>query len=111
MVPTRQLGKDGPQVTALGTSLLLPHSIIYPRCMCTEQLMKEPGFGLMGLSIFYGKKGTDEERMKFLDYVLESGETLWDSSDVYGDSEDLLGKCVPPPPFPAQPPPQTTCQF
>lgn len=45
----------------------------------------------MGLSIFYGKKQSDEDRLKFLDYVYESGELFWDSSDVYGDSEDLLG--------------------
>lgn len=68
-LPTRQLGKDGPQVTALG-------------------------FGLMGLSIFYGKKLPDEERLKFLDHVYESGELFWDSSDVYGDSEDILGQYV-----------------
>ncbi len=66
-LPTRQLGKDGPQVTALG-------------------------FGLMGLSIFYGKKLPDDQRFAFLDHVLASGETFWDSSDVYGDSEDLLGE-------------------
>jgi aryl-alcohol dehydrogenase-like predicted oxidoreductase len=63
---TRQLGKNGPQVTALG-------------------------FGLMGLSIFYGKKLPDDQRLAFLDHVYESGEAFWDSSDVYGDSEDLLG--------------------
>jgi aryl-alcohol dehydrogenase-like predicted oxidoreductase len=57
-VPTRQLGQNGPHVSALG-------------------------FGLMGLSIFYGKKLPDEERLKFLDYVFEKGETFWDSSDVY----------------------------
>ncbi|KIW68207.1 hypothetical protein PV04_04168 [Phialophora macrospora] len=66
-LPTRQLGKDGPQVTALG-------------------------FGLMGLSIFYGKKLPDDQRLAFLDHVFASGETFWDSSDVYGDSEDLLGQ-------------------
>lgn len=48
----------------------------------------------MGLSIFYGTKLPDDERLKFLDYVFESGETFWDSSDVYGDSEDLLGQSV-----------------
>jgi hypothetical protein len=57
-LPTRQLGKDGPQVTACG-------------------------LGLMGLSIFYGQKPPDEERFKFLDHALESGCTFWDSSDVY----------------------------
>jgi aryl-alcohol dehydrogenase-like predicted oxidoreductase len=66
-LPTRQLGKDGPQVTALG-------------------------FGAMGLSAFYGPPGNDEERLAFLDHVYESGELNWDSADVYGDSEDLIGK-------------------
>ncbi|OCK81700.1 Aldo/keto reductase [Lepidopterella palustris CBS 459.81] len=46
----------------------------------------------MGLSIFYGTKLPDSERHKFLDHVYESGENFWDSSDVYGDSEDLLGQ-------------------
>lgn len=50
----------------------------------------------MGLSIFYGVKQSDEDRLKFLDHVYESGEHNWDSSDVYGDSEDLLGKYVTP---------------
>ena len=68
-IPTRQLGKDGPQVAALG-------------------------FGLMGLSIFYGKNLPDDQRLAFLDHVFKSGETFWDSSDVYGDSEDLLGQWV-----------------
>jgi len=57
----------------------------------------------MGLSIFYGTKGSDEERLKFLDYVYESGEANWDSSNVYGDSEDLLGKYGSPFPFPCPP--------
>lgn len=66
-LPTRKLGKNGPQVTALG-------------------------LGLMGLSAFYGQKKPDEERMKFLDYIYEAGERFWDSSDIYGDNEDLLGR-------------------
>lgn len=68
-IPTRKLGKNGPQVAALG-------------------------FGCMGLSSFYGKPRPDEERLKFLDHVYAAGETHWDSADVYGDSEDLLGKYV-----------------
>ncbi|KAH9207398.1 NADP-dependent oxidoreductase domain-containing protein [Leptodontidium sp. 2 PMI_412] len=64
---TRQLGKDGPKVPALG-------------------------FGLMGLSAFYGKADTDEERFKVLDRAVELGETFWDSADAYGDSEELVGK-------------------
>lgn len=64
---TRQLGKDGPQVSALG-------------------------FGAMGLSAFYGKAEADEERFKLLDRAYELGQTHWDSADVYLDSEDLIGK-------------------
>ncbi|KAL9047034.1 MAG: hypothetical protein Q9214_000289 [Letrouitia sp. 1 TL-2023] len=66
-LPTRQLGKDGPQVTALG-------------------------YGAMGLSAFYGTPAADEERFKFLDRLYELGCTNWDSADIYLDSEDLIGK-------------------
>jgi predicted aldo/keto reductase-like oxidoreductase len=68
-VPTRKLGKYGPEVSALG-------------------------YGCMGLSSFYGKPRPDEERLKFLDHIYAAGETHWDSADIYGDSEDLLGKYV-----------------
>ncbi|KAL8764593.1 MAG: hypothetical protein Q9209_007962 [Squamulea sp. 1 TL-2023] len=66
-LPTRQLGKNGPPVTALG-------------------------FGAMGLSAFYGAPASDEERFKLLDRAYELGETNWDSADIYMDSEDLIGK-------------------
>jgi aryl-alcohol dehydrogenase-like predicted oxidoreductase len=66
-LPQRQLGKNGPKVTALG-------------------------FGAMGLSAFYGKPESDEARFKVLDRAYELGETNWDSADVYGDNEDLIGK-------------------
>jgi aryl-alcohol dehydrogenase-like predicted oxidoreductase len=66
-LPTRKLGKNGPQVPALG-------------------------FGLMGLSAFYGKPESDEERFKVLDRAYELGEVFWDSADIYQDSEDLVGK-------------------
>jgi aryl-alcohol dehydrogenase-like predicted oxidoreductase len=66
-LPTRKLGKNGPQVPALG-------------------------FGLMGLSAFYGKPEPDSERFKVLDRAYELGETFWDSADIYQDSEDLVGK-------------------
>jgi len=46
----------------------------------------------MGLSAFYGKPASDEERFKVLDRALELGQTNWDSADMYLDSEDLLGK-------------------
>jgi len=66
-IPTRQLGKNGPQVSALG-------------------------FRAMGLSAFYGKPAPDEERFKVLDRAIELGSTFFDSADVYGDNEELLGK-------------------
>jgi len=50
------------------------------------------GYGGMGLSIAYGAVGTDEERLKVLDAVYESGCTFWDTADIYGDNEDLIGK-------------------
>lgn len=67
MAQLRQLGKNGPRVSALG-------------------------FGAMGLSIGYGATEPDEDRFKVLDRAYELGQTFWDSADVYGDSEDLIGK-------------------
>lgn len=66
-VPTRKLGKNGPEVTGLG-------------------------YGLMGLSVFYGKAKPDPERYALLDHIYASGCRHWDSADMYGDSEDLLGR-------------------
>lgn len=66
-LPTRKLGKNGPEVTAIG-------------------------FGTMGLSAFYGKPKPDEERYALLDHIYQSGELFWDTADMYGDSEDLLGR-------------------
>ncbi|KAL1890215.1 hypothetical protein Sste5346_008369 [Sporothrix stenoceras] len=66
-VPLRKLGANGPLVPSLG-------------------------FGCMGLSSSYGPVGNDEDRFKVLDKAHELGSRLWDTSDVYGDSEDLLGK-------------------
>lgn len=55
-VPTAPLGKNGPSVPRLG-------------------------FGLMGLSTFYGTVPSDEERFAILDRALELGETFWDSAE------------------------------
>jgi hypothetical protein len=45
----------------------------------------------MGLSAFYGAPPPDEDRFKVLDRAYELGQTFWDSSDIYGDSEELVG--------------------
>ncbi|KAK3934692.1 NADP-dependent oxidoreductase domain-containing protein [Diplogelasinospora grovesii] len=66
-LPTRRLGNNGPQISAVG-------------------------LGLMGLSLAYGTIGSDEERFAILDRAWELGCTNWDTSDMYGDSEELLGK-------------------
>ncbi|KAH8153640.1 uncharacterized protein LAJ45_02453 [Morchella importuna] len=66
-IPTRRMGKNGPQVPAIG-------------------------FGTMGLSAFYGAVKSDEERFEVLDHALKIGATNWDTADVYRDSEELLGK-------------------
>ena len=50
------------------------------------------GYGCMGISAMYGKPLPDEERFKVLDAVYENGVNHWDTADIYGDSEELLGK-------------------
>jgi aryl-alcohol dehydrogenase-like predicted oxidoreductase len=49
-LPTRKLGKNGPEIPAIG-------------------------FGLMGMSGFYGPLDNDEERFKLLDRAVELGAT------------------------------------
>jgi aryl-alcohol dehydrogenase-like predicted oxidoreductase len=56
-LPKRQLGKSGPEVSALG-------------------------FGAMGLSASYGKVEENEARFAVLDRALQLGSTFWDTSDV-----------------------------
>ncbi|KAI1424178.1 Aldo/keto reductase-like protein [Xylaria sp. FL1777] len=67
-LPTRQLGRDGPQVPQLG-------------------------FGLMELSTGYVDTAPSEaERFKVLDRAWELGATFWDTAAGYGDNEALVGK-------------------
>lgn len=66
-LPTRTLGRNGPSVPALG-------------------------LGCMGLSAYYGPVKPDSERLAFLDRAYELGLRFWDTADIYGDSEELLGR-------------------
>ncbi|KAJ7498256.1 NADP-dependent oxidoreductase domain-containing protein [Mycena galericulata] len=50
------------------------------------------GFGAMGIAAFYGAVESDEERFKVLDAAYAAGCTFWDTADMYGDSEELIGK-------------------
>ncbi|KAG9120650.1 hypothetical protein FRC07_003786 [Ceratobasidium sp. 392] len=51
------------------------------------------GFGAMGIGGFaYGKAEDDEARFQVFDKLVELGCTNWDTADIYGDSEELIGK-------------------
>ncbi|KAH8690683.1 NADP-dependent oxidoreductase domain-containing protein [Talaromyces proteolyticus] len=52
------------------------------------------GLELMSNSGVYGIPGFDEDRLAFLDHAYKHGETSWDTSDKYGDSEDHLGTWI-----------------
>ncbi|KAH9913532.1 NADP-dependent oxidoreductase domain-containing protein [Fomitopsis serialis] len=63
---TRKLGANGPAVSAIG-------------------------FGAMGVGTYYGQTDS-EEVFKTLTYAADRGVTFWDTSDVYGSSEETIGK-------------------
>ncbi|KAK0649102.1 NADP-dependent oxidoreductase domain-containing protein [Cercophora newfieldiana] len=65
--PTRPLGRNGPQVPAIG-------------------------FGAMSIGGAYGQKDTTEEKLKVLDRAWEIGQRFWDTADIYADSEDRIGE-------------------
>ncbi|KAJ7745187.1 Aldo/keto reductase [Mycena maculata] len=44
------------------------------------------GSGAMGISTFYESIGSDEERFQ------AAGCTFWDTADIYGESEELIGE-------------------
>jgi aryl-alcohol dehydrogenase-like predicted oxidoreductase len=63
----RKLGRDGPEISPVGL-----------------------GFGsIIGC---YGSVGTFDERIALLDHAHKTGLRFWDLSDIYGDSEDLVGE-------------------
>ncbi|EIM88900.1 Aldo/keto reductase [Stereum hirsutum FP-91666 SS1] len=64
--PTRQLGANGPYVSAIG-------------------------LGAMGIGAYYGETDYDET-FKMLTYACDNGVTFWDTADIYGSSEETLGK-------------------
>ncbi|KAI5271870.1 aldo/keto reductase [Aureobasidium subglaciale] len=67
-IPFRKLGRHGPEVPALG-------------------------LGMMGLSQpVYGSLTSEEEKLAILDRAYELGARHWDSSDLYNDNEETLGK-------------------
>ncbi|OAR01205.1 hypothetical protein LLEC1_00169 [Akanthomyces lecanii] len=66
-LPTRTLGRNGPQVTGIG-------------------------LGLMSFAGWYKQQDTSEETaLDFLDRAYELGERFWDTADVYTNSEARVG--------------------
>ncbi|KAF8055567.1 Aldo/keto reductase [Lyophyllum atratum] len=59
-LPTRKLGKNGPNVSAVG-------------------------LGAMRMGAFYGKSD-DKQSLKTLTYAADRGMTFWDTADIYGHS-------------------------
>ncbi|KZP22590.1 Aldo/keto reductase [Athelia psychrophila] len=64
--PLRQLGKNGPHVSALG-------------------------FGTMGIGAWYGPTLDEAGAMEVLSYAADRGVTFWDTADIYKTSEATLG--------------------
>ncbi|KAF7794585.1 hypothetical protein EIP86_005720 [Pleurotus ostreatoroseus] len=50
------------------------------------------GYGAMGIAAFYGTIDSDMDRLQFLDRVYARGCTMWDTANIYGDSEVLISK-------------------
>src|SRR5213596_2169455 len=69
-IPTRRLGPDGPEVSALG-------------------------LGCMGMSEFYGSTDEDEA-IRTIRRALELGVTFLDTADMYGPftNERLVGRAI-----------------
>ncbi|KAJ8086659.1 hypothetical protein AAF712_001960 [Marasmius tenuissimus] len=65
-IPKRALGRNGPKVASIG-------------------------FGAMGIGAWYGKTD-EEEAFKALTYAADRGMNFWDTANIYGTSEDAIGK-------------------
>ena len=66
-MPMRQLGSNGPHISAIG-------------------------LGAVVLPVGSDHSQAEDNRFKLYDRAIELGCTFFDSGDIYGDSEDSLGK-------------------
>jgi aryl-alcohol dehydrogenase-like predicted oxidoreductase len=67
----RKLGKSGLEVSALG-------------------------LGCMGMSIAYGQPGDKQEMIALIGQAVEHGVTFFDTAEVYGTNEELVGEALAP---------------
>ncbi|KAK9315036.1 NADP-dependent oxidoreductase domain-containing protein [Lipomyces starkeyi] len=74
ILPTTQLGKDDPQVTAIGL-----------------------GAWYIGISAYYEPKLDDEAAFTILDKAIELGCTFWDTARIYNNNEEVIGRWLPRP--------------
>ncbi|KAI0945694.1 hypothetical protein AcW1_001856 [Taiwanofungus camphoratus] len=66
----------------------------FPTRKIGQHAVSAIGYGAMGTSANYttSKLLPDEDRYEILDALNENGCTNWDTADVYGDSEELIGR-------------------
>lgn len=77
--------------TSTSTSTLDTAPTLRPSRTIGSTRVPALGFGAMGLASHYGAAGPDAARLAALDAACARGCTHWDTADVYGDSEALLG--------------------
>ncbi|KAJ5741369.1 NADP-dependent oxidoreductase domain-containing protein [Penicillium manginii] len=68
-LPLRALGRNGPQVNAVG-------------------------LGLMSIGGIYGAASSTEEGVAFLEHAHATGQRFWDTADLYRTSEDIVGEWI-----------------
>lgn len=68
-LPLRTLGRNGPQVNAVG-------------------------LGLMSIGGIYGAAQSVQEGIAFLDHAHATGQRFWDTADLYLTSEDIVGEWI-----------------